>query len=44
MRRIIDAGDGVDRADAVGVAREHGRGWSDITIALALSREPDLPL
>jgi hypothetical protein len=38
LMRIISASGGSARGNAVNVAREHGRGWGDIAIAVALSR------
>jgi hypothetical protein len=38
LMRIIRASGGSARSNAVDVAREHGRGWGDIAIAVALSR------
>jgi hypothetical protein len=43
LRRIIEASDGAHRADAVRIARDHGRSWRNITTALALSRHPPPP-
>jgi hypothetical protein len=38
LMRIISASGSSARGNAVNVAREHGRGWGDIAIAVALSR------
>ena len=37
LRRIIDAPNAKERAEAVQIARAHGRGWRDIATALALN-------
>jgi hypothetical protein len=38
LRRIINAHNAPERADAVRIARAHGHSWHDIATALALDK------